>query len=43
VIRGASGRDLIPVLAGTGRTLLLWALAITLAYALQVGGSSISW
>jgi len=32
VIRGASGRDLLPVLAGTGRTLLVWALTIAAAY-----------
>ncbi len=31
VIRGAVGRDLIPVLAGTGRTLLVWAAAIAVA------------
>ena len=31
VIRGASGRDLIPVLVGTGRTLLVWAAAIAIA------------
>ena len=31
VIRGASGRDLIPVLVGTGRTLLVWAAAIAVA------------
>ena len=36
VIRGASGRDLLPVLAGTGRTLLVWAAAITIAYAWAV-------
>ncbi len=35
VIRGASGRDLLPVLAGTGRTLLVWALSI--AAALVIG------
>jgi len=34
VIRGASGRDLLPVLAGTGRTLLVWAAAIAIAYAI---------
>lgn len=34
VIRGAAGRELIPVLVGTGRTLLIWALAITVAYLL---------
>lgn len=32
VIRGASGRELLPVLAGTGRTLLVWAIAIAAAY-----------
>ena len=32
VIRGAAGRDLLPVLAGTGRTLLVWAVCITAAY-----------
>ena len=31
VIRGAAGRDLIPVLVGTGRTLLVWAAAIAVA------------
>jgi 1,4-dihydroxy-2-naphthoate octaprenyltransferase len=30
VIRGASGRDLLPVLAATGRTLLVWAATISL-------------
>ena len=35
VIRGATGRDLLPVLAGTGRTLLLWATAIAVAYAIS--------
>ena len=32
VIRGAAGRDLLPVLAATGRTLLVWAVAIAAAY-----------
>lgn len=32
VIRGASGRELLPVLTGTGRTLLIWAITITAAY-----------
>lgn len=32
VIRGASGRDLLPVLADTGRTLLVWAVSIAAAY-----------
>ncbi len=30
VIRGASGRELLPVLAATGRTLLVWAASISL-------------
>lgn len=29
VINGASGKDLLPVLAGTGRTLLVWAVAVS--------------
>ena len=36
VIAGASGRDLLPVLAGTGRTLLVWAATIAVAYAWAV-------
>lgn len=40
VIRGAAGRDLLPVLAGTGRTLLVWALAITAAYAWAVASAT---
>lgn len=35
VIRGASGRELLPVLAGTGRTLIIWAVTITAAYIWQ--------
>ena len=31
VIHGASGRDLLPVLAATGRTLLVWAFSIVAA------------
>ncbi len=34
VIRGATGRDLLPVLARTGQTLLVWAAAISLGLGL---------
>ena len=37
VIRGASGRALLPVLAGTGRTLLVWAITVTIAYVWAAG------
>ena len=42
VIRGAAGRDLIPVLAGTGRTLIVWAVAIAAAYSCYNGGFNIT-
>jgi 1,4-dihydroxy-2-naphthoate octaprenyltransferase len=39
VIRGARGRDLLPVLADTGRTLLVWAVSIAVALGLGHLGS----